>query len=125
MSKDFPAKWEKHLPPGFEDAVETMGDEEMELTIVRSTKNKKITEQEREDDDVINGAKALIKDKNLKYNTYVNMQKAKIEYIMHVMELRGKMSDEVDDTLPIKKVPTPTPTPTPATALVTDGTDGN
>ena len=125
--KDFPARWEKSLPTGFEDAVETMGDEEIEETIIRSTKNKNITEQEKEDDDAINGAKAIIKDKNFKYNTYINMQKAKIEYIMYVMEQRGKMSDEVDDTLPKKKV-TPVSLVVPdgvtPVSIVSDGTDG-
>ncbi|HDY68556.1 hypothetical protein LCGC14_0880700 [marine sediment metagenome] len=96
----FPAKWEKHLPSGFEDAVGTMGDEDMEETLVKCEKNIHITEKEKEDDDTINSAKTLVKDQSLKYNLYISMQKAKIRYIIHTMEGRGKVSDEVDDTLP-------------------------
>lgn len=115
MSDDnkFPEKWSKNLPSGFEDTVGTMGDEEMEETILRSTKNIRITVKEKENDDTINAAKALVKDESMKYNLYISMQKAKIEYIMHIMEERGKLSDEVDDTLPAAPKPAAT------------GTDGN
>jgi hypothetical protein len=110
--KKFEAKWQKHLPPGFEDAVGTMGDAEMEEVLVMCEKNIHITEKEKGADPTLNGAKDLIKDKNLFYNAILNCQKGKIKFIIHTMEERGKVSDEVDDTLP-------------STPDAADGSDGN
>jgi hypothetical protein len=92
MSDDnvFPKKWEKYLPTGFEDTVNTMDDTEMESNIITCEKTISATEKEMDNDPKLNGAKDLVKDFSMAYKDVINTQKAKIKYIIYTMEQRGK-----------------------------------
>lgn len=88
--KKFPEKFKKLLPPTFEDSVETMDDTEMESVIIKCEQVISTTETELDEEPTINGAKDLIKEKSGPYKDLINAQKAKIKYVLFVMQQRGK-----------------------------------
>jgi len=87
----FPKKWEKHLPTGFSDTVNTMDDDEMHSIIITCEKTIHSTEKEMDNDSKLNGAKDLVKDFSQSYRDVINAQKAKIKYIIYTLESRGKV----------------------------------
>lgn len=89
-NNEFPKKWARFLPTGFEDNVNSMDDVEMESNIITCEKSINSTEKEMENDSKLNGARDLVKDFSQGYRDVINTQRAKIKFIIYTMESRGK-----------------------------------
>ena len=73
----------KKLPTGYADDVAGYDDVECENNI-------RTTENEREADSKLAGAKEIVKDLSGPYRDAVSAQRAKIAYLLHMLEERGK-----------------------------------
>jgi hypothetical protein len=81
----------KKLPTGFVDEAARLGDAELKAAVIQSEVNIREVERERDADEKLQGAKALVKDLGGPYRDAVGAQRAKIAYLMHLMEERGTL----------------------------------
>lgn len=83
----------KKLPSGFADDVAGYDDSQIKAEVLKSETNIRRVEQEREADEKLAGAKEILKDLNGPYRDAISAQRAKISYLLHVLEERGKLPD--------------------------------
>lgn len=84
----------KKLPTGFADDVAGFNEQQLKDAVLQSEANIRRVEQERDADEKLAGAKELLKDLNGPYRDAIGAQRAKIAYLMHTLEERGKLPDE-------------------------------
>lgn len=81
----------KVLPTGFVDEVAGMKKTDLQRAIIQSETNIREIEAQKKADEKLNGAKELLKDLNEPYRDAIKAQRAKISYVLHVMEERGEL----------------------------------
>jgi hypothetical protein len=81
----------KKLPTGFVDEVGAMKKQQLRDMIIQCETNIRAVELERDSDEKLNGAKELVKDYSGPYRDAMAAQRAKIAYVLHVLEERGEL----------------------------------
>jgi len=87
----FPAKYAKHLDPGWMEDVDSMGEDDLKKIIVDSEGVIEQQEKLMEDDQKLKEIKELFKDLRGAYTEAIQHQKAKIKYALFSLEKAGKM----------------------------------
>jgi hypothetical protein len=90
------AKILKKLPTGFADDVESYSEQQLKDAILQSETNINRVENEREQDERLKGAKETLKDLNSPYRDAISAQRAKIAYLLYMLENQGKLPDVSD-----------------------------
>ena len=78
------------LPSGFAEDVEGYSKQKLKDALLQSQVNIRNIEQEREEDEKLRGAKEILKDLSAPYKDAIGAQKAKIAYILHILDERGE-----------------------------------
>jgi hypothetical protein len=81
-------KWEKILSDTFVSNNLNLSEAEAEKALINSQFQIKDLMTEREDDQQLNAAKEIVKDLNAGYSSVITMEKAKIEFLLEVIEKR-------------------------------------
>lgn len=84
----------KKLPPGFADDAAGYDEEQLKNAVLQSEANIRRVEQERDADEKLAGAKEILKDLIGPYRDAIGAQRAKIAYLMHMLEERGRLPEE-------------------------------
>ncbi|MDP3276175.1 MAG: hypothetical protein Q8Q09_13330 [Deltaproteobacteria bacterium] len=79
------------LPTGYLDEVITMNGEGLRSEIIRAETAIREVMKEQAADEKLQGAKELVKDFVGGYNDAKKAQRAKIEYLLHMLEERGEL----------------------------------
>ena len=86
----FPKKYLKKLPAGFEEAAQSMSDDELKKKIVEYERAIGELESDMEADDKLAGLKEKIKEISEIYSIPSQESKAAIRYCIYVLKSRGK-----------------------------------
>lgn len=81
-------KWEKSLSETFVSNNINLSEEEAKQKLIDSQFQIKDLIEEREADQQLTAAKEIVKDLNAGYNSVITMEKAKIEFLLEVIEKR-------------------------------------
>lgn len=81
----------KKLPTGFAEDAAAFDEGQIKDHVLQSEANIRRVEQERDADEKLAGAKEILKDLNEPYRDAINRQRAKIAYLMHLLDERGKL----------------------------------
>lgn len=81
------------LPTGFVDEVSGMNKTALRSAIIQAETNKRAIEQQKAEDEKLNGAKEIVKDLMGPYRDATSAQNAKIAYVLHVLEERGELNE--------------------------------
>lgn len=96
------------LPTGYVDEVAGMDGAKLRSEIIQAESNIREVLKEMAADEKLQGARELVKDFLGGYNDAKKAQRAKIDYLLHLLEERGElgtsMSSEEDATTGEKKV---------------------
>jgi hypothetical protein len=84
------------LPTGYAEDIATADEAALRQEILKAVDALAETRAERERDEKLNGAKALVKDLGSGYADALKAQAAKIDYCKHLLTQRGK---EAADTM--------------------------
>lgn len=95
-SNGFSDKLAKKLPTGFVEETDALGTEDLKKVLVDSEKNILCIEREIDADQMLNNAKAVIKDLAGPYREAIACQNAKIKYVLYCLEQRGDILVESD-----------------------------
>lgn len=79
------------LPTGFVDDVAGMNQTALRNAIIQSETNIRQIELDKAEDEKLIGAKEIVKDLNGPYRDAITAQRAKIKYVLHVLEERGEL----------------------------------
>lgn len=80
----------KRLPTGYAEDISGADEAALRQEILKAVDAIAETRAERERDDKLNGAKAMVKDLGAGYTEALKAQNAKIDYCKHVLTERGK-----------------------------------
>lgn len=78
------------LPTGFADEAAGFDAKRLRSEIVQAEGVIHETEQEREADEKLQGAKDLVRDLGSGYSDVIKAQRAKVSYCVHLLEERGE-----------------------------------
>lgn len=84
------------LPTGFVDEVSSMGDEQIEAAVITSNENIREVNRAEKEDENLQGLKEALKDAKAPYADTRKAQNAKIAYLLHVREERGKDTHDIE-----------------------------
>ena len=87
---EFPDRLRKSLPTGYEDTVESMQDDEINSARLKCQEIISSIKKEMKADKTLQAAKDLVKEKSEPYRDVIKTQEAKIEYLLYVLEGRGR-----------------------------------
>lgn len=87
--KEFPKRFEKKLPTGFVEGVESMDTEEIKSKIYETQAHIYEIDKAKDEDEKLNGAKEIVKDLSAPYKDAAATENAKIKYCFFVLEGRG------------------------------------
>lgn len=87
---DFPAKWKKKLPEGYEEKAEALSQAELEAEILKAEKSSSDTEHDMEQDPKLNVLKEDVKVLAGGYKEVIMAEKAKIKYCLFLLRSRGQ-----------------------------------
>jgi len=97
MSDDqFPDRLLKKLPEGWADSMQSADLDALKKAIVECEGNLYVIQKEKEGDEKLNAAKALVKDYSSAYRDASAVQKAKIQYALWLMDSRGHNLDSTE-----------------------------
>ena len=82
-------KLRKILPSGLPEDIEEMSPEDLKKRIVDSESNLKETEQSRDNDEQLKGARELVKDLSEPYRDAMKVQRATQRYALLILESKG------------------------------------
>jgi hypothetical protein len=85
----FPSKWQKKLPDGFTDTVESMDQKEIQKIIFYCEGHIYTVDKAKQADAKLNGAKDLAKEYAAPYAESKAALTAKIKYCLYLLESRG------------------------------------
>jgi membrane-bound ClpP family serine protease len=85
-------KWEKTLSETFVSNNINLSEEEAKQKLIDSQFQIKDLLEEKEENQQLNAAKEIVKDLNAGYNSVITMEKAKIEFLLEVIEKRRGLS---------------------------------
>lgn len=80
--------WEKVLSESFVSNNKDLTEEEAKNKLIQSQFTIKEINHEKENDDQLNAAKEIVKELNAGYNSAVKHEKAKIQFLLEVIEGR-------------------------------------
>ena len=81
-------KWEKLLSETFVSNNLNLSEEEAKTKLIEAQFQIKSVFQDKEEDEQLNAAKEIVKDLNAGYNSVLAVEKAKIEFLLEVIEKR-------------------------------------
>jgi ribosomal protein RSM22 (predicted rRNA methylase) len=81
----------KHLPTGWKDEADAMGEAQLRAVIVESSNNLRTIDDEMAENDALQRLKTKVKDASQGYNDAKKAQKAKVAYALHCLEQAGKI----------------------------------
>lgn len=81
------------LPTGYVDDVAGHSTKALKEEIVKAETAIRTTTKEREEDEKLQGAKDLVRDFSAGYNDAIKAQRAKIAYVLHLLDERGVAVD--------------------------------
>ena len=81
------------LPPGYAEDIAGYDTDRLNAAIIQSESNIRQVEIEKESDAKLHGAQGLVKDLLGPYRDAVSAQRAKIKYLLHVLDERGKLCE--------------------------------
>lgn len=81
-------KWEKILSETFVSNNINLSEEEAKTKLIDAQFQAKSILNDKEDDSQLNAAKEIVKDLNAGYNSALAVEKAKIEFLLEVIEKR-------------------------------------
>lgn len=87
--KEFPARYKKKLPTGFEEGIESMDSEEVKKKIYESQVHVYDIEKAKEEDEKLTQAREMVKEMAAPYKDAQAAEQAKIKYCFFVLEGRG------------------------------------
>lgn len=79
------------LPTGFVDDASGMDAEKLRAEIIRAETALRELDLALKEDEKLTGAKEIVKDLVSGYNDVKRAQRAKIQYVLHVLEERGEL----------------------------------
>lgn len=85
-------KWEKLLSETFVSNNLSLSEEEAKTKLIEAQFQIKSILNEREEDSQLNAAKEIVKDLNAGYNSVMAVEKAKIEFLLEVIEKRRALT---------------------------------
>ena len=85
-------KWEKILSETFVSNNLNLSEEEAKTKLIDSQFQIKGLVADKEDDEQLNAAKEIVKDLNAGYNAALANEKAKIEFLLEVIEKRRALT---------------------------------
>ncbi len=88
--KEFPKKFANKLPPGFEDAANSMSNEDLKKKIVECEGHIYKLERAKSEDAALSKAKEEVKEISLPYSEGRASENAKIKFCMYLLEGRGQ-----------------------------------
>ncbi len=91
------------LPTGYLDDVAGMNGAELRAEIIKAETSIREVLKEQAADEKLQGARELVKDFVGGYNDAKKAQRAKIEYLLHMLEERGELETTVIDEDGISK----------------------
>lgn len=77
------------LPSGYEADVASLGEEALKVEIIKAEERISDIKQSEEEDQKLAGARELAKELAAPYADAVAAQRAKIDYVLHVLSSRG------------------------------------
>ncbi len=81
------------LPPGYAEDIAGYDKARLQAEVLQSEANIRQVENEKEQDEKLNGAKSLVKDLAGPYRDAVSAQRAKIKYVLHILDERGQLPE--------------------------------
>lgn len=81
----------KKLPSGYVDEANSLSDTQLKAQIIQCEANVRDIKAAQDADVKLQGAKELVKDLSGPYKEAVGAQRAKIDYILHLLEERGTL----------------------------------
>lgn len=81
----------KKLPTGFVDDVAGYSPAQLKEVVIQSETNIRETENTRDNDEKLQGAKELVKDFSGPYKEAIAAQRAKIKYVLHLLDEKGAL----------------------------------
>ena len=81
------------LPPGYAEDIAGYDKSRLQAEVLQSETNIRQVETEKENDEKLNGAKSLVKDLAGPYRDAVSAQRAKIKYVLHLLDERGQLPE--------------------------------
>lgn len=91
-------KWEKVLSDSFVSNNKDISEEEAKNRLIQSQFAIKQINYEKESDDQLNAAKEIVKELNAGYNSAVKHEKAKIEFLLEVIEAKRIANAQLQNT---------------------------
>lgn len=79
------------LPAGFVDDASGMDGDQLRAEIIRAETALREVDSAQKEDEKLAGAKEIVKDIVAGYNDVKRAQRAKIQYVLHVLEERGEL----------------------------------
>jgi len=86
---EFPAKFKKKLPTGFEDDVSSMKDDELKAKILECESHIYSIDKSQDEDTKLNGARELVKEMSQPYKEAKGVETAKIKFLLFSLAFRG------------------------------------
>ncbi len=90
------------LPTGYIDDTSGMDGNELRAEIIKAETAIRETLKEIAADEKLQGARELVKDFVGAYNDAKKAQRAKIDYVLHVLEERGELGIDMDEEIVTK-----------------------
>ncbi len=87
------------LPTGYIDDTSSMNGADLRTEIIKAETAIREMQKEMAADEKLQGARELVKDFVAGYNEVKKAQRAKIEYLLHVLEERGELTIDYDDAV--------------------------
>jgi DNA-directed RNA polymerase alpha subunit len=97
-AQQFPDKDLKKLPDAFVDSVAAMKEDELKKIVYECEGNIYTIEQSKAQDEKLQSARESVKEWAAPYREASSIQKAKIKYIMWLLEGRGVDLDHTENT---------------------------
>jgi hypothetical protein len=91
MAKEFPNKYLKKLPEGFETNMAAAESDELKKKILESEAHIYEIMRNKDDDEKLNGARLLAKELSQPYRDAKSTEMAKIQYCLYLLEGRGNI----------------------------------
>lgn len=88
MNKDSKKKWEKVLSDTYVANNIGLSEESAKVKLIEAQFSIKKINEEKDNDDQLNAAKEVLKELNAGYNAATKHEKAKIEFLLEVIESR-------------------------------------
>ena len=87
--KDFPPRFAKKLPTGYEETIQSMDTDEIKSKIYEAQCHVYEVEKAKDEDEKLNAAREMVKELSAPYKETRDNEIAKLKYCFFVLESRG------------------------------------